>query len=83
MNPVRFFLDIGPATGGKGFFRYAMPETVFREVFQYVRSQARSEYSAGFYPGVLSKAGRVSHRIEARLKSNIGEISGGVRTATY
>ena len=83
MNPVRFFLDIGPATGGKGFFRYAMPETVFREVFQYVRSQARSEYSAGFYPGVLSKAGRVSHRIEARRKSNIGEISGGVRTATY
>ena len=77
------FLNIGPATGGKGFARYAVPQTVFQEVFKYVRSQARSEYIAGFYRGAPSSAGGASHRIEVRLKSNIGEVSGGVRTAVY
>lgn len=80
---VGLFLDIGPATGGKGFARYAMPQAVFQEVFKYVRSQAKSEYAAGFYPGAMSNGEGVSHKIEVRLKRHIGEISGGVRTAVY
>jgi hypothetical protein len=53
------------------------------DVFKYVRSRARSEYSAGFYLGALSESGKVPHRIEVRLKRNIGEITGGVRETNY
>jgi hypothetical protein len=76
-------LGIGEATGGKDFSGYAVSEEVLQEVFRYVRSQVKSEYVAGFYRGAPSSAGGASHRIEVRLKSNIGEISGGVRAAVY
>ncbi len=82
-GPVSGFLKIGPATGGKGFTRYATPKNVLDDVFKYVRSRARSEYSASFYLGAFSESGKVPHRIEVRLKRNIGELTGGVRETNY
>jgi hypothetical protein len=82
-HPVGGFLKIGPATGGKAFMRFATPKNVLDDVFNYVRSRARSEYSAGFYLGALSESGKAPHRIEVRLKRNIGELTGGVRETNY
>jgi hypothetical protein len=81
--PVAPFLSIGPATGGKGFARYAMPKTVLEEVLKYVRSQARSELVAGFYLDGSSGSDKAPHRIEVRLKRDIGELTGGVRETNY
>jgi VWFA-related protein len=81
--PVGEFLKIGPATGGKAFTRFATPKNVLDDVFKYVRSRARSEYLAGFYLGALSESGKMPHRIEVRLKRNVGEITGGVRETNY
>jgi hypothetical protein len=81
--PLTRFLRIGPGTNGKAFTRFASPQKILDDVFKYVRSRARSEYSAGFYLGALSESGKVPHRIEVRLKRNIGEITGGVRETNY
>jgi hypothetical protein len=82
-RPVSGFLKIGPATGGKAFSRFATPKSILDEVFKYVRSQARGEYTVGFYLGAFSKSGKVPHRIEVRLKRDIGELTGGVRETNY
>jgi hypothetical protein len=82
-HPVSEFLKIGPATGGKAFMRFATPKNVLDDVFKYVRSRARSEYSVGFYLGAFSDNGKAPHRIEVRLKRNIGELTGGVREMNY
>lgn len=81
--PLRGFLSIGPATDGKAFTRFASPKKILDDVFKYVRARARSEYLAGFYLGALSKSGKAPHRIEVRLKHDIGEITGGVRDTNY
>jgi hypothetical protein len=80
---LSYFVGIGGATGGKEFPVYAVTEGILQEVLKYFRTQSRSEYLAGFYPGAFSNTGGELHKIEVRLKSDIGEISGGVRTATY
>jgi len=81
--PLRGFLSIGPATDGKAFTRFASPKKILDDVFKYVRSRARSEYLAGFYLGAFSKSGDVPHRIEVRLKHDVGELTGGVRETNY
>ena len=74
---------VGESTGGKTLPGYAMTENILEQVLKYYRTQTRSEFVAGFYPCASSKTDGELHRIVVRLKSEIGEISGGVRTAAY
>lgn len=77
------FAGLGEDTGGKTLLGYAVEDNILQEVLKYFRTQKRSEYLAGFYPGASFAADGELHKIVVRLKGNLGEISGGVRTATY
>jgi hypothetical protein len=80
---VNEFLRIGSPTGGKAFFRFTTPKAVLEDVFKFVRSQTASEYTAGYYLAGFSDTGAVSHKIEVRLKRNLGELTGGVRETKF
>ena len=60
-----------------------MEDNILQEVLKYFRTQKRSEYLAGFYPGASPETDGELHKIVVRLKRDLGEISGGVRTAAY
>jgi hypothetical protein len=77
------FAKFGEATGGKQFSVYSVPEGILQEVLEYYKTQARSEYVAGFYPSGSANTAEEPHKIEVRLKSNLGEITGGVRMTEY
>jgi hypothetical protein len=77
------FAGLGEDTGGRTFPGYAVEENILQEVLKYFRAQKRSEYLAGFYPGASLETDGELHKIVVRLKGNLGEISGGARTAAY
>jgi hypothetical protein len=77
------FSGLGEATGGKTLPGYAVEDSILQEVLKYFRTQKRSEYLAGFYPGAALGTDGELHKIVVRLKGNLGEISGGVRSAAY
>ncbi len=77
------FGSIEEGTGGKTFPGYAMEDNILEEVLKYFRTQTKSEYVAGFYPGTSLETDGELHKIQVRLKGNLGEISGGVRSAAY
>jgi hypothetical protein len=77
------FAGLGEATGGKTLPRYAVEENILQEVLKYFSTQKRSEYLAGFYPGASLETDGELHKIVVRLKGDLGEISGGARTAVY
>jgi len=75
------FLDIGRATGGKGFFRSAMPEKVLNEILTKVTAETQWEYTVGFYPTNRSAG---MHIIKVTLHDgNLGQISDGTRSLVY
>ncbi len=82
-RPLLDFANLGETTGGKTFPGYAVEDSILQEVLKYFRTQKRSQYLAGFYPGATSETDGELHKIVVRLKGNLGEISGGVRTAAY
>ena len=77
------FAGLGEATGGRTFPGYAVEENILQEVLNYFRTQKRTEYLAGFYSGASAETDGELHKIVVRLKGNLGEISGGTRTAAY
>ncbi len=77
------FAGLGEATGGKTLPGFAVEENILQEALKYFRSQKRSEYLAGFYPGASLEADGQLHKIVVGLKGNLGEISGGTRAAVY
>jgi hypothetical protein len=82
-RPLLVFSGLGEATGGRTFSGYAVEDNILQEVLKYFRTQKRSEYLAGFYPSASLETDGELHKIVVRLKGNLGEISGGVRTAAY
>jgi len=77
------FAGLGEDTGGKTLPGYAMEDNILQEVLKYFKTQKTSEYLAGFYPGASLATDGELHKIVVRLKGNLGEISGGARTAAY
>lgn len=77
------FSGLGEATGGRTFPGYAVEDNILQEVLKYFKTQKRSEYLAGFYPGAPTETDGELHKIRVRLKGDLGEITGGVRSAAY
>jgi hypothetical protein len=77
------FAGLGEDTGGKTLLGYAVEDNILQEVLKYYRTQPKSEYETGFYPGASPVTDGELHKIVVRLKGKLGEITGGVRTAAY